>query len=125
MEITIRPNPDCIELIRSEFEELVIRFLKSVGILEKDAKKWEAIHTTEINEKTPPLVDVFNMKCFLPYELFAKTDWLFKFEKEGFFTSFIISGHVVCCKFLHTAGLKYLPKNLLNFLKCSVPSGLL
>ena len=41
MKITIRPDPDCIELIRAEFEEMVIDFLKSVGIPEMDNKYWE------------------------------------------------------------------------------------
>ena len=114
MKITIRSDPDCIELIRSEFKDMVIGFLKSLSILENDAENWEATQTIEINENEPPLVDVFNMKSCLPDELFTKPEWFFQFLKEQLFTSFIISGHVVCCKLRNTDGLKHLPKNLLN-----------
>ena len=118
MQITIRPDPDCIELIRSEFKDMVIRFLKSVGISKRDAENWEAGHTVEINENAPPLVDVFDMKCYLPDELFSKPEWIFKFSKEELFNSFVISGIAVCCGLLSTDGLKSLPQNLLN-LNCS------
>jgi len=114
MKITIRPDPDCIELIRSKFKDMVIDFLKSVGISEKDAKNWEATQTIEINENDPPLVEFFNRKCYLSDELFAKTEWVFQFAKEELFTSFIISGHVVYCKIQKPDGLKSLPQNLLN-----------
>ena len=77
MKITIRPDPDCIELIRSGFKEMIIDFLKSLGIAEKDAKNWEATHTIEINEKLPPSVNVFNINCYLPEELFTKNEWIF------------------------------------------------
>jgi Leucine-rich repeat (LRR) protein len=118
MKITIRPDPDCIELIRSEFKDMIIGFLKSVGVLAKDAKNWEAVNTIEINESNPPLVDVFDMKCYLPDEIFTKSEWLFKFKKNGFVSYFVISELTVCCKILSTDGLKFLPKNLLN-LYCS------
>ena len=112
MKITIRPDPDCIELIRSEFKDKVIDFLKSLGISENDAENWEAPHNVEINEHAPPMVDVFDMKCYLPEELFAKTEWVFKFAKD--LTSFVISGHSVCYHLISTDGLKHLPKNILN-----------
>ena len=114
MKITIRPDPDCIELIRSEFKDKVIDFLKSLGISENDAENWEAPHNVEINEHAPPMVDVFDMKCYLPEELFAKTEWVFKFAKEEFFISFIISGYAICCDLLDIEGLKHSPKNILN-----------
>ena len=116
MQITIRPDPDCMELIRSKFKDTIIGFLKSVGISEKDAKNWEATHTIEINEKSRPFANVFHMKCFLPDELFSKPEWVFKFSEEKFFTLFVISGSTVCCCLLNTEGLKNLPKNLLNLL---------
>jgi len=114
MQITIRPDPDCIELIRAEFKDMVIGFLKSVGIPAKDAENWETIHTVEINEIEPPLVDVFEITCFLPAELFTKPEWVFEFGKEKYCTSFVISWHVVCFKIRKTDGLKYLHKNLVN-----------
>ena len=61
MKITIRPEPDCIELIRSEFKHMVIDFLKSLGILENDAENWQANHIIEIDDNAPPLVVVLNM----------------------------------------------------------------
>ena len=120
MQITIRPDPDCIELIRSEFKDMVIRFLKSVGIFENDAENWQLTHSIEINENTPPLVDVFEMKCFLPDELFTKPEWVFKFAEEEFFTSFIISNRAVCCKLLNINEFEHLPQKLLN-LSCEYP----
>jgi len=120
MKITIRPDPDCIKLIRSEFKDMVIGFLKSVGISKKDAENWELTHSIEINENTPPLVDVFEMKCFLPDELLTKPEWVFKFAEEKFFTSFIISGHAVCCKLLNINEFEHLPQKLLN-LSCEYP----
>ena len=116
MKITIRPDPDCMELIRSKFKDTIIGFLKSVGISEKDAKNWEATHTIEINEKSRPFANVFHMKCFLPDELFSKPEWVFKVSEEEFNTLFVISGSAVCCLLLNTEGLKNLPKNLLNLL---------
>ena len=114
MQITIRPDPDCIELHRSEVQDMIIGFLKSVGISEKDAENWETIHTIEINENDPPLVDVFEMNCFLPDEIFTTSEWVFKFSNENFFTLFEISGHAICCALLNTGGLKNLPNNILN-----------
>jgi len=127
MKINIRPDPDCFKFIGSEFEDryivylkkvMIITFLKSVGIPEIDAENWAATHTIEINENNPPLVTVFNMRCSLSDEIFAKSEWVFKLSKEKYFTSFIISGHAVCCDLLNSNGLKHLPKNLLN-LHCS------
>ena len=54
MKITIRPEPDCIELIRSEFKHMVIDFLKSLGILENDAENWQENHMIEIDDNAPP-----------------------------------------------------------------------
>ena len=116
MKITIRPDQDCIKLIRSGFKEMIIDFLKSLGIAEKDAKNWEATHTIEINEKSRPFANVFHMKCFLPDELFSKPEWVFKVSEEEFNSLFVISGSVVCCWLCNTEGLKTLPKNLLNLL---------
>ena len=113
MQITIRPDPDCIELVRSEFKEMVIDFLKSVGIPEKDAKNWEATQTIEIDENDPPLLHVFYLECYLPEELFTKPEWIFKFSKEKHFNSFVISGHVVYCKISNPEGLKFLPEIVL------------
>ena len=112
MKITIRPDPDCIEFVSSEYKNMCIPFLWSVGVTYKDADNWETPHIVEINENNPPLVDVFNIKCYLPDELFKKPEWLFKFSKEKHFTSFVITGHSLCCKLLSIDGLKYLPKNL-------------
>jgi Leucine-rich repeat (LRR) protein len=114
MKITIRPDPDCIELIRSGFRYRIICFLKSVGVPEKNAEHWESTHILEINENSPLLVDVFNMKCYLPDGLFAKPEWVFKFVREELFNSFVISGNTICCVFFNTEGLEYLPENLLN-----------
>ena len=114
MKITIRPDPDCIELIRAEFQIYTIHFLETLGLKEDVAKNWESIHTIEINENDPPLVDVFEMNCFLSDELFTKPEWVFQFKKERFFTSFIISGYAICCDLLDTEGLKHSPKNILN-----------
>ena len=55
MKITIRPDTDCIELLNSEFKDMIIGFLKSVGVLAKDAKNWEAVNTIERKEPTPVL----------------------------------------------------------------------
>jgi Leucine-rich repeat (LRR) protein len=93
---------------------MIIGFLKSVGISEKDAENWETIHTIEINENDPPLVDLFEMNCFLPDEIFTTSEWVFKFSNENFFTLFEISGHAICCALFNTGGLKNLPKNILN-----------
>ena len=112
MKITIRPDLDCIELIRSEFNGMIINFLKSVGIPAKDSENWEATHTVEINENDPALVDVFDMKCYLSDELLAKSQWIFNVTKDGFITSFVISGKVFCCKLSSTGGLKTLSQNL-------------
>ena len=144
MQITIRPDPDCIELIRSEFKDMVIGFLQSVGIPKKNikykAKKrtygidrlweafsfdsntdenieiwgWLATHTFEINENAPQLLYVFGMQCYLPDKLFTKPEWVFEFSKEKHFISLVISGCVICCNLSNTEGLKTLPKNLLN-----------
>ena len=118
MQITIRPDPDYIELIRSEFKDMIVGFLESVGISEKDAENWQATHSIEINENDPLLVAVFNTWCYLPPELFVKSEWMFKFAKEEFFSLFIISGPAICCHLSSTDGLKHLPKDLLN-LNCS------
>jgi len=114
MQITIRPEPDCIDLIRSEFKKVIIGFLKSLGISENDAENWEATHTIAVKENDPLLIDVFDMKCYLSDDLLKKPEWELKFAREELFTSFIISGHVVCCQLLNTDGLKHLPKNILN-----------
>jgi hypothetical protein len=115
MKITIRPDPDCIDLIglkRNDY--MIVNFLESVGVPAKDANNWESAHTIEINENEPPIVLIFEIECFLPDELFTKSEWVFEFSKEEFLESFIISGVTVCCKILKTLGFKYLPKNLLN-----------
>ena len=117
MKITIRPDPDCIDLMRQKkFKENITGFLKSVGVPKRDAENWEATHTIEIDEKSEAFAYIFNMKCFLPDELFSKPEWVFKFSEEKFFTLFVISGSTVCCCLLNTEGLKNLPKNLLNLL---------
>ena len=114
MKITIRPDPDCIELIRSEFKDMVIDFLKSVGVPKRDAENWEATHTIKIDEKLQTFAYVFHMKCFLPDELFSKPEWVFKVSEEEFYTLFVISCCTICCILLNTEGLKKLPENLLN-----------
>ena len=117
MKITIRPDPDCIDLMRQKkFKENITGFLKSVGVPKRDAENWEATHTIEIDRKLQAFAYIFNMKCFLPDELFSKPEWVFKFSEEKFFTLFVISGSTVCCCLLNTEGLKNLPKNLLNLL---------
>jgi Leucine-rich repeat (LRR) protein len=115
-------------LIRCYIKE-ISEFLDSVGI----TGNLLATHEIEINEYAPPMVDVFSMNrhlsmgkhlhnqdkwCFLPDVIFTKSEWAFKFLKDEFTSSFIISGHAICVKLLSTDGLKHLPKNLLN-LCCS------
>ena len=102
MKITIRPDPDCINLMRpKKFKDNITGFLKSVGVLYNDTENWEATHIIEINENGPPLVRVFSMKCYLPAELFSKPEWVFKFSEEEFYTLFVISGCTICCILLN------------------------
>ena len=118
MKITIRPDPDCIELIRSEFTDIALSFLKSLGVPEKEADNWESTHLVEIIENLPTMFVIFEMRCFLPEILYEKSEWVFKIAKNNLFNSFIIVDQVVCCRLLNTGGLKQLPENLLN-LNCN------
>jgi len=115
MQITIRPDPDCIELIRSEFENYTVHFLETLGLKEDVAKNWESIHTIEINENDPPIFKFYPMmRCYLPEELLKKSEWVFKYSKKEFFELFEISGQILHCRLRNSFGLKQLPKNILN-----------
>ena len=122
MKITIRPDPDCIELIRAEFKNMIIDFFKSIGFPENEADNWESNHTIEINENLPPMVKIFEMWCYLPEVLFKKAEWIFKISKNNLVCLFIISDEIVCCKLLNTGGLSQLPESLLN-LHCAYYRG--
>ena len=115
MQITIRPDPDCIELIRSEFKNYTIGFLETLGLKEDVAKNWESIHTIEINENDPPIFKFYPMmRCYLPEGLFKKSEWVFKYSKKEFFELFEISGHILHCLLRHSFGVEQLPKNISN-----------
>jgi hypothetical protein len=115
MQITIRPDPDCIELIRSEFKDYTIHFLETLGLKEDVAKNWESIHTIEINENDPPIFKFYPMmRCYLPEGLFKKSEWVFNYSKKEFFELFEISGHILHCRLRNSFGLKQLPKNISN-----------
>ena len=114
MKITIRPDTDCIELLNSEFKDMIIGFLKSVGVLAKDAKNWDAVNTIELNENDLPLVDVFDMKCYLPSELFAKTEWIIKLNKHQNYRKFLLNNCEICIRLENPQGINFVPLNTNN-----------
>ena len=118
MQITVRPDPECIELICSEFTDIALSFLRSLGVPEKESDNWESTHLVEITGNSPPAVTIFEMNCYLPEVLFEKSDWVYRIFRNNLFDLFIIANEVVCFRLLNTDGLKQLSGNF-SSLSCS------
>ena len=114
MIITIQPDSDDVEFIRTHWLALILikSFLQALGISEADRERWNDVLWAEID--TNSTIEFEEMTCYFPDTIKNQQSWKYS-------TLFINGGHLLLlnglpfwAKITLPNGIKNLPSNLIN-----------